>query len=70
MLAVFGEKSVLIGVFCEKELASKVDQERVQNYLDKALETDSFEIVYGEFGEDCTKKEIARMQKLAEDNNC
>ncbi len=58
----FSSKALLV--------ASKVDQERVQNYLDKALETDSFEIVYGQFGEECTKKEIARLQKLAEDNNC
>lgn len=51
-------------------VASKVDQARVQTYLDRALEKDSFVLVYGEFGEECTRKEIARMQKLAEDNNC
>ncbi|MHB8065182.1 MAG: glycerol dehydrogenase [Ruminiclostridium sp.] len=51
-------------------VASKVDQARVQNYIDKALENNSFVLVYGEFGEECTKKEIERMKKLAEDNNC
>ena len=51
-------------------VASKVDQARVQDFIDKALEKDSFVIVYGEFGEECTKKEIERMKKLAEDNDC
>lgn len=51
-------------------VASKVDQARVQNFINKALENDSFVLVYGEFGEECTRKEIERMKKLAEDNNC
>lgn len=51
-------------------VASKVDQERVQNYLDKTIEKDSIVLVYGEFGEECTKAEIDRMRKLAAENNC
>lgn len=51
-------------------VASKIDQARVQEYLDKAINRDSFVLVYGEFGEECTKNEISRMKKLAEDNNC
>jgi glycerol dehydrogenase len=58
----FSDKALLV--------ASKVDQERVQNYLDKAKEKDSFVLVYGEFTEECTKNEIARMRKLAEENGC
>lgn len=51
-------------------VASKVDQARVQNYIDKSIEKDSFVLVYGEFTEECTRREIERMVKLAEDNNC
>lgn len=58
----FSNKALLV--------ASKVDQARVQKYLDKALENSSIEIVFGEFKEECTRNEINRMKKLAEDNNC
>lgn len=51
-------------------VASKVDQARVQNYLDSATQKASFVLVYGEFREECTKNEIERMRKLAEENNC
>ncbi len=51
-------------------VASKEDQERVCNELDQAMKADPFELVYSGFNEECTKKEIARMQKLAEDNAC
>ena len=51
-------------------VASKDDQARVQAHLDRAIEKNPFEIVYGQFGEECTKREINRMVKLAEDNNC
>jgi len=51
-------------------VASKVDQARVQNYIDKAIAKDSFVLVYGEFSEECTRNEIERMKKLAQDNNC
>ncbi len=58
----FSDKALLV--------ASKVDQERVQKYLDKALESNPFTLVCGEFKEECTKNEVARMKKLAEDNDC
>lgn len=58
----FSDKALLV--------ASKVDQARVQNYLDSATQKDSFVLVYGEFREECTKNEIERMRKLAEENNC
>lgn len=63
---------VYVKEFSDKALlvASKVDQARVQNYLDKAKETDSFVLVYGEFNEECTKNEIERMRKLADENDC
>ncbi len=63
---------VYVKEFSDRALlvASKVDQARVQNYLDSATQKDSFVLVYGEFREECTKNEIERMRKLAEENNC
>jgi len=58
----FSDKALLI--------ASKADQARVQDYIDKAIIKDSFEIFYGEFKEECTKKEIERLRKLAEEKGC
>lgn len=58
----FSEKALLV--------ASKVDQARVQSYIDEAKKRDSFEIVYGEFREECTRNEIERLKKLAEDTGC
>lgn len=57
-----GKKALLV--------ASVVDQERVKDYLEKALVESSFEMVSGEFKEECTKNEISRMQKLASENGC
>lgn len=58
----FSNKALLV--------ASKVDQERVQKYIDTSLENVPVEIVYGEFREESTLNEIERMKKLAEENNC
>lgn len=58
----FSSKALLV--------ASKVDQARVQNYLDMSMKKDNFEIVYGEFREECTKAEIERMKTLAEEKGC
>lgn len=58
----FGSKALLV--------ASRDDQKRVQGYIDKALESNPFEIIYGQFGEECTKKEINRMKEIAENQNC
>ncbi|MEI6101682.1 MAG: glycerol dehydrogenase [Eubacteriales bacterium] len=67
-----GNLGAYVKEYAKKALlvASKEDQKRVQILLDKAMQTDSFDLVYGEFGEECTKKEIERMQKLAEENGC
>lgn len=51
-------------------VASKVDQQRVQNYLDKAIEKNTFDLIYGEFNEECTKKEIERIKLLAIKEDC
>lgn len=51
-------------------VASKADQGRVQAQLDYAVEKSNIKIIFSEFGEECTKKEIARMQALAEANDC
>lgn len=58
----FGKKALLV--------TSKDDQERVQAQLDRAMIENSFEIVYGEFGGECTKKEIDRLRKLSVEKGC
>lgn len=58
----FSEKALLV--------ASDADQRRVQSYLDEAIKKHSFQIVYGKFNEECTKKEISRMQDIAQKNGC
>jgi len=58
----FGKRALLV--------ASQIDQARAQNYLDQAVKDNPFEIFYGEFREECTKNEIARMRKIAEDKGC
>jgi glycerol dehydrogenase len=58
----FANKALLV--------ASKVDQARVQDYLDEAIKRDKFEIFYSDFREECTKKEIERIRSLAEKNGC
>jgi glycerol dehydrogenase len=58
----FGKKALLV--------ASKDDQSRVQAYLDAALTKNSFELVYGEFNGECTKKEIDRLRKLSKEKGC
>lgn len=63
---------IYIKEFSSKALlvASKDDQNRIQNYLDEAIKKNSFEIFYSEFKGECTKNEIERMRKLANDNKC
>jgi len=58
----FGKRALLV--------ASKIDQARVQSCLDQAVKDNPFEIIYGEFKEECTKSEIERMQKIAEEKGC
>lgn len=58
----FSSKALLV--------ASKADQARVQAQLDYVVENSDTKIIFGEFREECTKKEIARMQELAEANEC
>jgi glycerol dehydrogenase len=58
----YGKKALFI--------ASRDDQARVQNSLDKAQELNPFDIVYGSFNEECTKNEIERLIKLSKENDC
>ncbi|MGI5849213.1 MAG: glycerol dehydrogenase [Christensenellales bacterium] len=58
----FSRKALLV--------ASDADQNRVQNYIDEAIKKHTFQIVYGKFNEECTKKEIARMQDMAQRDGC
>ncbi len=58
----FADKAMLV--------ASKVDQERVQKFLDEAVTRNPFKIFYSEFREECTKKEIQRIKALAEEKGC
>ena len=51
-------------------VSSKTGRERVQDYLNKTFEDNSLEVIYGEFNKECTKNEIKRMEKLADENNC
>lgn len=51
-------------------VASKADQARVQGLLDRATQAGGFALVYGEFGEECTKKEIERLKNLADEKGC
>ena len=51
-------------------VASDDDQKRVQRSIDKAISTNPFQMIYGKFKEECTKKEIGRMQELAKENGC
>lgn len=58
----FGQTALLV--------ASQEDQERVQAFLDESLNRESYNLVYGEFNAECTKKEIARLGKVFKENNC
>lgn len=58
----FGNTALLV--------ASGDDQKRVQEYLDKALKLNPFEIVYGEFNAECTRKEINRLRSICNDRSC
>ena len=51
-------------------VASKADQSRVQSQIDQAMKNNHFKFVYGEFKEECTRNEIERMKKLAEEYEC
>jgi glycerol dehydrogenase len=58
----FGKKALLV--------ASSDDQKRVQSNIDEELKRNPFEIIYGQFTEECTKKEIDRMKEIAKSQNC
>lgn len=60
-ISIYGEKGLLV--------ASEADQGRVQSDLDIALKDSKVSIVSGNFQEECTKAEINRLAKAAEDNN-
>ncbi len=58
----FGPKALLV--------TSKSSRERVGEYLNRAVQNEPFEIVYGDFGRECTKSEISRLTKIATDSDC
>ncbi|BEP28851.1 glycerol dehydrogenase [Helicovermis profundi] len=58
----YGKKALLI--------ASKDDRNRVIKYIESALEKEAFEIIYGDFGGECTKNEIEKQRKIFNDNKC
>lgn len=51
-------------------VASIEDQERVQQHLDKAIEKEDFNLVYGNFNAECTKKEIERLRRISSKDYC
>jgi len=61
-IKLYGNKVLLV--------ASKDDQKRVQDQLDEAQRIEPFEIVFGEFNEESTKKEIARLEALMNTSGC
>ncbi len=67
-----GNLGLYVKEYAKKALlvASRADQARVQSLLDEAMETGQFELVYGKFEEECTKREIERLKKLAEEKGC
>ncbi|SHH15954.1 glycerol dehydrogenase [Clostridium grantii] len=58
----FGKNALLV--------ASSEDQARVQGFLDESLKRESYNLVYGDFNAECTKKEIERLRKVCVENNC
>ena len=58
----FGKTALLV--------ASKDDQARVQDYLDKAVFKNFFQLVCGEFNAECTKKEIERLRRVFAEKSC
>jgi glycerol dehydrogenase len=55
---------------CALLVASEVDQNRVQRYIDQSLTNHAIKIISSKFKEECTRKEIDRMVKLAEEHSC
>lgn len=51
-------------------VASTEDQERVQHHLDEANEKENFNLIYGGFNTECTKKEIERLRRMCAKDNC
>ena len=58
----FGESALLI--------AHKDDIERVREKLDKTAERFGVKFVTSNFGGECSRKEVARLQDLAKENSC
>ncbi len=51
-------------------VASKDDQGRVQQQLEQAMSREPFEMISGEFREECTKAEIERLRGVCTANGC
>lgn len=58
----FGQTALLV--------ASKDDTKRVAKYINEAVQKDAFELIYGDFNEECTKKEIERLRKISNQKGC
>jgi glycerol dehydrogenase len=58
----YGEKILMV--------ASKDDQSRVQQFLDQAIKLEKFEMISGEFKEECTKAEIDRLRQVCTKHSC
>ncbi len=57
----FGKKALLI--------ASKADRDRVIDKLNTAMEGASCSLMFSDFGEECTKEEIAKQAEIARENS-
>jgi glycerol dehydrogenase len=51
-------------------ISSKSCRKRVQEYLDEIIKDDSLDLIFGDFGKECTRDEIDSMVELAEKNHC
>lgn len=58
----FGHNALLV--------ASKDDEERVRQQLDEAEKKENFNLIHGDFKEECTKKEIERLRRKSAENDC
>jgi len=67
-----GNLGLYVKEYAQKALlvASSADQARVQDLLDGAMQAEPFEMVCGQFGEECTRNEIERLRALAEEEGC
>lgn len=58
----FGKTALLV--------SSDDDQGRVQSTLDEAMSKNEFKLVYGGFGQECTRDEVDRLITVCKENKC